>query len=103
MINAICGTKKLVQNLTRRYKVTKFPLFFSFSQESLLPVMDYWTLRWEIGKRWKTRLTDVQCIARSLGFGIDWYIIASSSGGLHAVQFKEYGCHKHICMAAIMT
>ena len=33
--------KKLVQNLTRRYKVTKFPLFFSFSQESLLPVMDY--------------------------------------------------------------
>ena len=33
--------KKLVQNLACRYKVTKFPLFFSFSQESLLPVMDY--------------------------------------------------------------
>ena len=33
--------KKLVQNLTRKYKVTKLPLFFSFSQESLLPVMDY--------------------------------------------------------------
>ena len=95
--------KKLVQNLTRRYKVTKFPLFFSFSQETLLRVMDYETLWWEICKRWKTRLTDVQCIARSFGFGIDWYIIASSSGERHAVQFKEYGWHEHICMAAIMT
>ena len=41
LINASVVPKKLVQNLTSRYKVTKFPLFFSFSQESLLPVMDY--------------------------------------------------------------